>query len=134
MFYTVLQKTPAVQLLAVLAKSDSMTDTFVHSIGSNSLTPFFVENVQSLKIAASKVMNAFLNGFLAKCSQKGNKMDGEEDYRILFSNFLQELLVAINSSEWPASEMILSALGLLLVENFSLRFSAAYRNFCVSRY
>ncbi|EFO84478.1 CRE-PQN-85 protein [Caenorhabditis remanei] len=207
--------TETVQLLAVLAKSDSMTDTSVHSIASISLTPFFVANVGSLQIAsmllsanifsraedslrfsmitdflsslhrapqysqkntnngytlpdgswistttalfiqlvqavikvpkhkrhldeeelakrakkdealvkeaflqASKVTNAFLNGFLAKCSQKGNKMDGEEDYRILFSNFLQELLVALNSPEWPASEMILTALGSLLVKNF----------------
>lgn len=67
---------------------------------------------------ASKVTNAFLNGFLAKCSQKGNKLDGEEDYRLLFSNFLQELLLALYSPEWPAAEMILTALGSLLVKNF----------------
>uniref|UniRef100_A0A8R1HHJ2 Nipped-B protein n=1 Tax=Caenorhabditis japonica TaxID=281687 RepID=A0A8R1HHJ2_CAEJA len=67
---------------------------------------------------ASKVTNVFLNGFLGKCSQKGSKMDGEEDYRILFSNFLQELLVALYSPEWPATEMILTALGTLLVKNF----------------
>ncbi|KAF1771058.1 hypothetical protein GCK72_002883 [Caenorhabditis remanei] len=35
-----------------------------------------------------------------------------------FSNFLQELLVAINSPEWAASEMILTALGSLLIKNF----------------
>ncbi|CAI2347282.1 unnamed protein product [Caenorhabditis sp. 36 PRJEB53466] len=69
-------------------------------------------------VQASKVTNAFLNGFLAKCSQKGSKLDGEEDYRILFSNFLQELLVALYSPEWPAAEMILTALGSLLVKNF----------------
>ncbi|UMM20868.1 hypothetical protein L5515_015971 [Caenorhabditis briggsae] len=69
-------------------------------------------------LQASKVTNAFLNGFLAKCSQKGNKMDGEEDYRVLFSNFLQELLSALNSPEWPAAETILTALGSLLVKNF----------------
>ena len=45
--------TETVQLLAVLAKSDSMTDTFVHSIASISLTPFFVANVGSLQIAVS---------------------------------------------------------------------------------
>lgn len=67
---------------------------------------------------ASKVTNAFLNGFLAKCSQKGNKLDGEEDYRVLFSNFLQELLLTLYSPEWPAAEMILTALGSLLVKNF----------------
>lgn len=71
-------------------------------------------------LQASKVTNAFLNGFLAKCSQKGNKMDGEEDYRILFSNFLSELLSALYSPEWPAAEMILTALGSLLVKNFRL--------------
>lgn len=74
--------------------------------------------VKEAFLQASKVTNAFLNGFLAKCSQKGNKMDGEEDYRILFSNFLQELLSALNSPEWPAAEMILTALGSLLVKNF----------------
>uniref|UniRef100_A0A1I7TG73 Nipped-B protein n=1 Tax=Caenorhabditis tropicalis TaxID=1561998 RepID=A0A1I7TG73_9PELO len=67
---------------------------------------------------ASKVTNAFLNGFLSKCSQKGNKLDGEEDYRLLFSSFLQELLLALYSPEWPAAEMILTALGSLLVKNF----------------
>lgn len=207
--------TEVVWLLAVLAKSDSMTDTSVHNIASVALTPFFVANVGSLQVSAmllsanifsraedslrfsmitdflsslhrapqysqkntnngytlpdgswmsattalfitlvqatikvpkhkknldeeetakrakkdealvkeaflqaSKVTNAFLNGFLAKCSQKGSKMDGEEDYRILFSNFLQELLVALNSPEWPAAEMILTALGSVLVKNF----------------
>ncbi|EGT52745.1 CBN-PQN-85 protein [Caenorhabditis brenneri] len=67
---------------------------------------------------ASKVTNAFLNGFLAKFSQKGNKLDGEEDYRILFSSFLQELILTLYSPEWPAAEMILTALGSLLVKNF----------------
>eukprot|EP00081_Caenorhabditis_elegans_P014375 NP_493687.2 Nipped-B-like protein pqn-85 [Caenorhabditis elegans] len=207
--------TEAIGLLAVLVKSESMTDTSVHNVASVALTPFFVANVGSLQITAmllasnifsraedslrfsmitdllsslhrapqftqknsnngyslpdgswistttalfiqlvqstikipkfkkhadedelakrskkeeamvkegflkaSKVTNAFLNGFLAKCSQKGNKMDGEEDYRILFSNFLQELLSALYSPEWPAAEMILTALGSLLVKNF----------------
>ncbi|PAV81095.1 hypothetical protein WR25_24873 isoform A [Diploscapter pachys] len=65
-----------------------------------------------------KLIGVFLSGFLNKCSIKGNKMDGEEDYRRLFDGFLQDLLLALYKPEWPASEMMLTILGSLLVKHY----------------
>lgn len=39
----------------------------------------------------------------------------EEDYRPLFENFLQDLLVTLNRPDWPAAEVLLTLLGKLLV-------------------
>ncbi|KAF6022867.1 NIPBL [Bugula neritina] len=44
---------------------------------------------------------------------------GEEDYRPLFDNFVNDLLVTANKPEWPAAELMLSLLGRLLVQQFS---------------
>ncbi|BFZ16564.1 hypothetical protein BsWGS_19603 [Bradybaena similaris] len=56
----------------------------------------------------------FLSVFLKKCTTKG-----EEDYRHLFENFVQDLLTTVNKPEWPASELLLSLLGRILVQQFS---------------
>lgn len=48
---------------------------------------------------------------LARCGSK----QGEEDYRPLFENFVQDLLSTVNKPEWPAAELLLSLLGRLLV-------------------
>ncbi|CAN8005998.1 unnamed protein product [Ixodes hexagonus] len=57
----------------------------------------------------------FLSVFLRKCGTKTEEMD----YRPVFENFVQDLLSTVNKPEWPASELILSLLGRLLVQNFS---------------
>ncbi len=46
-----------------------------------------------------------------RCGSK----QAEEDYRPLFENFVQDLLSTVNKPEWPASELLLSLLGRLLV-------------------
>ncbi|XP_076440937.1 nipped-B-like protein A isoform X2 [Babylonia areolata] len=56
----------------------------------------------------------FLTVFLKKCTTKG-----EEDYRPLFENFVQDLLSTVNKPEWPSSELLLSLLGRILVQQFS---------------
>ncbi|XP_060588229.1 nipped-B-like protein B isoform X3 [Ruditapes philippinarum] len=56
----------------------------------------------------------FLSVFLKKCTVKG-----EEDYRSLFENFVHDLLSTVNKPEWPASELLLSLLGRILVQQFS---------------
>ncbi|XP_041356628.1 nipped-B-like protein isoform X2 [Gigantopelta aegis] len=56
----------------------------------------------------------FLSVFLKKCTTKG-----EEDYRPMFENFVQDLLSTVNKPEWPASELLLSLLGRILVQQFS---------------
>ena len=48
---------------------------------------------------------------LSRCGSK----QGEEDYRPLFENFVQDLLSTVNKPEWPAAELLLSLLGRLLV-------------------
>ncbi|GBO38522.1 Nipped-B-like protein, partial [Araneus ventricosus] len=57
----------------------------------------------------------FLSVFLRKCGTKNEEMD----YRPLFENFVQDLLSTVNKPEWPASELLLSLLGRILVKNFS---------------
>ena len=39
----------------------------------------------------------------------------EDDFRPLFENFVQDLLTTLNLPEWPASEVLLTLLGILLV-------------------
>ncbi|CAL4060266.1 unnamed protein product, partial [Meganyctiphanes norvegica] len=65
--------------------------------------------------AAIQTAYSFLSVFLQKT---GNKSE-EIDYRPLFENFVQDLLVTVNKPEWPASELLLSLLGKLLVQKFS---------------
>lgn len=48
-----------------------------------------------------------------RCGSK----QGEEDYRPLFENFIQDLLSTVNKPEWPAAELLLSLLGRLLVRD-----------------
>uniref|UniRef100_A0A3Q1B5Z3 Nipped-B protein n=1 Tax=Amphiprion ocellaris TaxID=80972 RepID=A0A3Q1B5Z3_AMPOC len=64
---------------------------------------------------AMRTAQNFLSVFLKKCGSK----QGEEDYRPLFENFVQDLLSTVNKPEWPAAELLLSLLGRLLVHQFS---------------
>lgn len=57
----------------------------------------------------------FLTVFLNKCGSKNEDID----YRPLFENFVNDLLATLNKPEWPATEMLLSILGRMLVSNFS---------------
>lgn len=49
--------------------------------------------------------------FFLRCGSK----QGEDDYRPLFENFVQDLLSTVNKPDWPAAELLLSLLGRLLV-------------------
>uniref|UniRef100_H2ZDM9 Nipped-B protein n=1 Tax=Ciona savignyi TaxID=51511 RepID=H2ZDM9_CIOSA len=57
------------------------------------------------------------NEFPHRCASKSD----ETDYRPLFENFIHDLLATVNKPEWPASEMLLSVLGRLLVHTFSTK-------------
>ncbi|XP_033738813.1 nipped-B-like protein isoform X1 [Pecten maximus] len=77
------------------------------------------ENEQDILIVTSfenamRTGYNFLSVFLKKCTVKG-----EEDYRPLFENFVQDLLATVNKPEWPSSELMLSLLGRILVKQFS---------------
>ncbi|KAH0627889.1 hypothetical protein JD844_008441 [Phrynosoma platyrhinos] len=52
---------------------------------------------------AMRTAQNFLSIFLKKCGSK----QGEEDYRPLFENFVQDLLSTVNKPEWPAAEKYL---------------------------
>lgn len=41
----------------------------------------------------------------------------EDDFRPLFENFIQDLLTTLNLPMWPASEVLLTLLGMLLVSS-----------------
>lgn len=56
------------------------------------------------------VLHCYYDVCLCRCTSKG-----EEDYRPLFENFVYDLLSTVNKPDWPASELILSLLGNLLV-------------------
>ncbi|KAA0199078.1 hypothetical protein HAZT_HAZT003387, partial [Hyalella azteca] len=58
---------------------------------------------------------SFLSVFLSKTGSKTEEID----YRPLFENFVQDLLLTVNKPEWPAAELLLSLLGKLLVQKFS---------------
>ncbi|KAG8180025.1 hypothetical protein JTE90_026629 [Oedothorax gibbosus] len=70
--------------------------------------------VTSYEASVSTAIN-FLSVFLKKCGTKNEEMD----YRPLFEHFVQDLLSTVNKPEWPASELLLSVLGRILVRNFS---------------
>lgn len=68
-------------------------------------------------------------GFVFPSLRCGSKQ-GEEDYRPLFENFVQDLLSTVNKPEWPAAELLLSLLGRLLV---SMTKPALYRRWIDDR-
>ncbi|KYB29713.1 nipped-B-like protein isoform X2 [Tribolium castaneum] len=64
---------------------------------------------------AASTATTFLSVFLNKCGSKSEDID----YRPLFENFVQDLLSTVNKPEWPATEVLLSFLGRMLVRTFS---------------
>ncbi|VDN98426.1 unnamed protein product, partial [Rodentolepis nana] len=69
--------------------------------------------VSSYKRAVLTAHN-FLASFLRKSTTRG-----EDDYRMIFENFVNDLLLTVNKPEWPAAEVMLSLLGSLLVQQFN---------------
>lgn len=65
--------------------------------------------------AACSVGGTFLTSFLNKCRIKNE----EVDFRPLFENFVHDLLTTVNKPEWPATELLLSLLGTMLVKYMS---------------
>lgn len=71
----------------------------------------FIATFNSVLLPFSPLLHYF---FIFACFRCGSKQ-GEEDYRPLFENFVQDLLSTVNKPEWPAAELLLSLLGRLLV-------------------
>ena len=68
-------------------------------------------NIVKIIVCVSFMPYFLLFFSLNRCGSK----QGEEDYRPLFENFVQDLLSTVNKPEWPAAELLLSLLGRLLV-------------------
>ena len=64
---------------------------------------------------AMRTAASFLAVFLSKCGSKSDDCD----YKLLFKNFVQDLLSTVNKPQWPAAELLLSILGTLLVKNLT---------------
>ncbi|CAF1181755.1 unnamed protein product, partial [Rotaria sordida] len=72
-------------------------------------------NLLNTYTTAQNLAFKFLTLFFRSCGTK----QGEDDYRIVFENFLADLLVTANRPEWPASEILLTLLSRILMTNFS---------------
>ncbi|XP_044312765.1 nipped-B protein isoform X2 [Drosophila rhopaloa] len=70
--------------------------------------------LQKYDVAVS-IGGNFLTTFLNKCKSRSNEID----FRPLFENFIHDLLATVNKPEWPASELLLSLLGTMLVRYVS---------------
>lgn len=70
-----------------------------------------LDKYEQAKITAG----TFLTTFLTRCDKKFE----DANCKILFENFIYDLLAMINKPEWPSTELILSILGIILVNNFS---------------
>merc|ERR1719266_770519 len=73
-----------------------------------------INNKYSMAMATA---HQFLTVFLKKCATKSEDID----YRLLFENFVQDLLTTVNTPEWPSAELLLSLLGRVLRDKFSNR-------------
>ncbi|KIH61137.1 hypothetical protein ANCDUO_08595 [Ancylostoma duodenale] len=96
-----------------LVRQTDVAEICIHHLTTIAIQSFFVSNVGELQ-------QHFTSGaifYLFRCSSKGNKSEGEEDYRALFDSFLQDMLTAFNKPEFPAAEMFLQVVGNLLVKN-----------------
>jgi len=63
--------------------------------------------------AAVACAHSFMNSFVAKCSTR----EEDNDYRQILSNFVEDLLTTINLPEWPASQVLLRVLSVILLKN-----------------
>jgi len=64
----------------------------------------------------------FLSIFYGKCKTK----QADSDFRPIFENFIQDLLITVNKPEWPVSETILNLLGIILVSQVQSDQNDAY--------
>jgi cohesin loading factor subunit SCC2 len=64
---------------------------------------------------ASQTGRKFLSVFFHKCKNK----QFDFDFRLIFENFVQDLLVTANKPEWPVAEFIINMLGIILVNQIN---------------
>ncbi len=59
------------------------------------------------------IINCVPNTFSLRCSAR----EEDNDYRHILINLVEDLLATINLPEWPASQVLLSVLGAILISN-----------------
>ncbi|CAF3667344.1 unnamed protein product [Rotaria sp. Silwood1] len=87
----------------------------VQTINSNIIDAGNELNLLNTYVIGQNIAYKFLTLFFRSCGTK----QGEDDYRIIFENFLADLLTTANRPEWPASEILLTLLSRILMKNFS---------------
>lgn len=92
----------------------------LNEFGNKDLTPNLKKDNSDVVVlkkydVAISIGGNFLTTFLNKCKSRSN----ETDFRPLFENFIHDLLSTVNKPEWPASELLLSLLGTMLVRYVS---------------
>ncbi|XP_058453051.1 nipped-B protein [Malaya genurostris] len=86
-------------------------DAVINSSNPKSVDLFIIGKYDT----ALSIGGNFLATFLDKCKSRSS----ETDFRPLFENFIHDLLTTVNKPEWPASELLLSLLGTMLVKKMS---------------
>lgn len=66
---------------------------------------------------ALKISFTFLNSFLKKCV--GASASSESDFRVLFEDLVNDLMVVLHKPNWPAAQLISQTLIKLLIKNVS---------------
>ncbi len=79
---------------------------------------FLINSFEDSATTAKK----FLTMFYGKCKAK----QADSDFRPIFENFIQDLLITVNKPEWPVSETILNLLGIILVSQVQSDQNDAY--------
>ncbi|CAF4446676.1 unnamed protein product, partial [Rotaria sp. Silwood2] len=87
----------------------------VQTINSNITDAGNELNLLNTYSIGQNIAYKFLTLFFRSCGTK----QGEDDYRIIFENFLADLLTTANRPEWPSSEILLTLLSRILMKNFS---------------
>ena len=94
-----------------LYKSIESSHANLATISFEEKETFLINTYENSSLTAKK----FLSVFFQKCKTKQNDFD----FRPIFENFIQDLLITVNKPEWPASELILNMLGVILVKQIN---------------
>ncbi|KAF2880154.1 hypothetical protein ILUMI_26017 [Ignelater luminosus] len=98
-----------IQSVAILPKNVCGNRTIFDN--TTQVDKMILDKYEQAKITAG----TFLTMFLTKCDKKFE----ESNCKILFENFMYDLLAMINKPEWSSTDLILTILGIILVNSFS---------------
>ncbi|KAK4337295.1 hypothetical protein RND71_044120 [Anisodus tanguticus] len=76
-----------------------------------------IKELRSQYDDALKISYTFLNSFLKKCV--GSSASSESDFRVLFEDLVNDLMIVLHKPNWPAAQLISQTLIKLLINNVS---------------